>query len=79
MKTIYINKLLKSKSTVDIIGSELLKIAQNTPDKQLCPICGCMTDNRVKRSSIVKSLFFWLPLKRYFCEKCVKKFYVLKK
>jgi hypothetical protein len=34
-------------------------------------------DVRAKRSALVKVALFWLPLKRYQCNYCYKKSYVL--
>lgn len=36
----------------------------------VCPVCGHQFKYRCKRSFIVKLLFFWHPVKRYFCTHC---------
>ena len=40
-----------------------------------CPRCISFTTKRIHRGSIIKSLLFFLPIKRYRCEKCQNKFY----
>ena len=41
-----------------------------------CPKCKSEFDARVRRSSFVKIFLFWLPLRRYACYNCKRKFYV---
>jgi len=43
-----------------------------------CPYCkhGDL-DSRVKRGALVKSLLFWLDLKRYSCSSCGRKVYMV--
>jgi len=43
----------------------------------LCPSCQNTYVQRTRRPLLVKSLAFILPLKRYRCMKCRKRFYVL--
>jgi hypothetical protein len=46
--------------------------------KKQCPKCKeAQLSERVKRSLWVKILLFWLPIKRYKCNKCGKKSYIL--
>ena len=43
--------------------------------EQLCP-CGKTTwvdIERIRRGLLVKTFLFWLPLKRYKCDKCKRK------
>ena len=39
--------------------------------------CNHVHADRIKRGTIVKKTLFWLPLKRYHCLKCDRKFYQL--
>jgi len=41
-----------------------------------CPRCKTELHTRVPRGRLVKSLFFWMSLKRYRCDKCLKYVYV---
>ena len=43
----------------------------------LCPKCKTQFDDRVPRSYFVKTLLFFLPLKRYICYRCQRKRYIL--
>lgn len=40
----------------------------------------CIAENRIRiqRSTLVKVLFFWLPLKHYRCTKCLRQYYSLR-
>lgn len=49
---------------------------QSVPVKKVPP-CACgkglKTDmQRIRRTFLMKTLLFWLPLKRYKCDKCVR-------
>jgi transposase-like protein len=44
----------------------------------LCPRCKTELDSRVPRSFFVKTVLFFLPLKRYICYRCQRKRYVLR-
>jgi len=41
-----------------------------------CPKCKSEVDNRIHRGIFVKNVLFWLPLRRYCCYGCKRKFYV---
>jgi transposase-like protein len=43
----------------------------------LCPKCNSQFDYRVHRSFFVKTFLFWLPLRRYACYSCKRKYYIL--
>ncbi len=47
-------------------------------DARICPKCkkGHL-DERVPRGTLVKTLLFWLPVRRYRCYNCYKKTYIL--
>jgi hypothetical protein len=49
-------------------------------DKKLpmCPRCKTQLDDRIPRGFFVKTILFFLPLKRYICYRCQRKRYVLK-
>lgn len=52
----------------------------NTTDNWTCPTCKTFTrTERVPRSKAVKVVLFWLPLKRYMCYKCKRKYYTIEK
>lgn len=40
-----------------------------------CPKCKDVLNTRVKRNLLLKLFFFWLPIRVYFCQKCVAKRY----
>lgn len=42
-----------------------------------CPKCKKRMEDRVARSTFVKTFLFWIPLKRYKCYSCNRKRYVL--
>lgn len=42
-----------------------------------CWRCHQALDTRISRSLILKILLFWLPMKVYFCQKCLTKRYIL--
>jgi hypothetical protein len=44
----------------------------------LCPVCGNEFKYRVKRSGVIKVLFFWYPVKRYFCAECLERYHIYK-
>jgi len=47
-------------------------------EKKKCRRCGVgKLDTRAKRGILVKTFLFWLPIKRYRCDNCYKKSYVL--
>lgn len=47
-------------------------------EKKKCRRCGVgRLDSRAKRGVLVKAFLFWLPIKRYRCDNCYKKSYVL--
>jgi hypothetical protein len=43
-----------------------------------CPKCKSEKNRRerVRRSAFVKTFLFWLPLKRYACHDCKRKYYI---
>ena len=43
----------------------------------LCPKCKNQLDDRVPRGYLVKTLLFFLPIKRYMCYRCQRKRYIL--
>jgi hypothetical protein len=60
---------MQPKSSIEIAGNE-----------RLCP---CKKANRsdlerIPRSGFIKTFFFWLPLKRYKCYKCLRNKWVLR-
>lgn len=57
-------------NSIESIGSKGKKI-------HLCPKCKSQLDDRIPRSFFVKTLLFFLPLKRYMCYRCQRKTYVL--
>jgi len=44
-------------------------------NKIYCPHCGQYDVERIKRPSLVKRLFFILPIKHFICYKCIRTFY----
>ncbi len=52
---------------------------RTTPRGHLCP-CGKADRSeleRIHRGFVIKTLFFWLPARRYKCYKCKRKFLVV--
>jgi len=54
---------------------------ENEPSKKrhsytFCPKCQTNTGQRIHRPALLKLLTFWLPVKRYFCYSCNKKYLV---
>jgi len=47
--------------------------------KHYCRKCSKPLDYRIPRQRLVKTVLFWVPLKRYKCTTCDKKQYVLVK
>jgi len=46
--------------------------------RRACKKCGIgKLDTRARRGMLVKATLFWLPIKRYRCNACDKKTYVL--
>lgn len=45
-----------------------------TPPRPIyrCKKCKEILNIRRKRGLIVKTVFFWLPLKKFFCTRCLK-------
>lgn len=43
--------------------------------KRTCRYCKSTGMERIPRSFIMKTLFFWLPVRRFVCYKCLKKQY----
>ena len=41
-----------------------------------CPKCKTEFDARLHRGALVKTFLFWLPLRRYACYNCKRKYYV---
>ena len=48
-------------------------------EKYHCRRCAKPLDYRIPRQQIVKTILFWVPLKRYKCTSCEKKQYVVVK
>jgi len=48
-------------------------LAPKLPD---CPKCKAEFGYRVRRALVFKTIFNWLPLKRYYCYRCKNKRYV---
>ena len=44
-----------------------------------CRVCEEIMNTRVKRNPLIRTLLFWLPIKVYFCQKCVSKRYVFER
>lgn len=44
-----------------------------------CKRCKRVLYLRVHRSAVVKTLLFWIPLKKYFCTNCLTAQYVVDK
>jgi len=51
-------------------------LRKSTKRVYYCPRCKEETNSRVHRSFFVKNFLFWLPLRRYACYKCKRKFYI---
>jgi hypothetical protein len=55
-----------------------------TPPPVTGPLCPCGKTSRselerISRGSVIKTFFFWLPIKRYKCYKCKRKKWILDK
>ncbi|MBV8389292.1 MAG: hypothetical protein JO080_05785 [Mucilaginibacter sp.] len=50
---------------------------KNYNNTSVCRRCHQPLDTRISRGFILKTLFFWLPVKVYFCQKCLAKRYIL--
>lgn len=50
--------------------------AHNSP-LHLCPKCHDYTDHRIANSKLVNKILFWMPLRRYQCDHCRNRFYIL--
>jgi len=61
----------------------VVTLQDKTPKKNIqktypvCFWCKRKMDIRITRGVIVKSFFFWLPLRRYKCSGCGRKRYIL--
>jgi DNA-directed RNA polymerase subunit RPC12/RpoP len=53
--------------------------AVKTPQKYSCPKCGAPHHYRLHRNWFIKYVLFFLPIGHYFCAKCSKGFYIIKK
>lgn len=53
-----------------------MKTADHT-NMPCCKRCNIEFEERVRRGPIARYLFFWLPLKRYICLNCLRRYYVL--
>lgn len=51
---------------------------KNSRDSSICWRCQKELNIRVKRPVLIKFLFFWLPLKAYYCPNCITKRYVIR-
>lgn len=49
----------------------------NSKNYPVCGKCNKRMDNRITRGALVKTLLFWLPLRRYKCNSCGRKRYVM--
>jgi len=63
--------------TAVIAVSENKKAVSKSRKNVFCPACKSQLIERVHRPFFVKTLLFWLPLKRYICFKCKRKIYKL--
>jgi hypothetical protein len=48
-------------------------------DEQICSFCKHSSTDRIPRNWLVKLLFGWLPVKRYMCYKCKRKYHTIEK
>lgn len=55
----------------------MITAVSNDPSQKeyICPRCNVELKHRVHRAVIVKALLFFLPVKRFKCYKCRKKYY----
>lgn len=44
-----------------------------------CPKCNLALIQRVHRANFIRTLFPWLPVRRYICYRCKKKYHVYHK
>jgi hypothetical protein len=51
--------------------------SKNNHHMAKCRVCKQILDTRLKRNFLLKTLFFWLPVRVYFCTKCATKRYVI--
>lgn len=54
-----------------------MKKSESADVTVVCIRCGKKDCIRIKRGSFVKALFFWLPLKHFHCQNCLRNFYGL--
>jgi len=60
------------------MGNKISVMDQIIMDRKKCKKCSRgKLDTRARRSIVVKVTLFWLPVKRYRCDSCHKKTYVL--
>lgn len=52
------------------------ELAKRVKMAHLCPKCKTPFDARLHRNFFVKTFLFWLPLRRYACYTCNRKYYV---
>ena len=43
----------------------------------LCPKCSSYTGHRIANAKFVDRTLFWMPLRRYQCDSCSHRFYIL--
>jgi len=55
-----------------------MEIVRDTPRAVYkCKKCNEPLQNRRKRGFLLKTTLFWLPVRKFFCERCLKTRYVI--
>lgn len=57
-------------------GNTYNSMADNSP-LHMCPKCQGYTDKRIANSKWVNKMFFWMSLRKYQCQHCDHRFYIL--
>jgi hypothetical protein len=70
------SEVIKKPQTASLLR-EISLINPKTVRK--CSYCESDAVERIPRSGFVKSVFFWIPIRRYICYSCLHKFHIIKK
>ncbi|PWG78696.1 hypothetical protein [Pararcticibacter amylolyticus] len=65
-----------STSELGIGGRGYLAPSSDSPLHR-CPKCDAYTSHRLPNGKMASQVLFWMPLKRYQCDHCHNKFYIL--
>lgn len=70
---------ITSKISDKLAANYLLREVSVAKNDRKCGYCKSDAVERIPRSGFIKTIFFWIPIRRYICYNCLHKFHSIKK